>query len=498
MIYLPSSHDRPSHSLTSMMSYLDPAKELPTHDWDPSSAPIFSTPRLRSIPKRISRILTPSFLVASSKPEIVRPTDFLDGLRGYASLFVFITHSVLPLHPKYGVGFWGNNGKDDYWLTQLPIIRLFHSGLACVHVFFVLSGFSISLKPLKLMRAGAYDTVFDSLVSATFRRTARLYLPCAALLGTILVMVFLGLFDYGNELATKENWPFLGEALQPPPALPTASTQLVHFWKAWWQWSDPMNAYSKIEDMPYSGQLWTIPVELRCSMITWITLLGLAKVRPVLRITIMASLSIWSYSRSHTDPTLFLSGAILAELLLARSESLLASKAGIEVETRNQKIRSWALFIFALFLSSYPRRGGHKALGWPLLHNIGTLFVGNKGKSLLDFFTTAGAILLVCAVAQSASLKRMFSTPFAKYLGKISFALYCVHQPLISWFGYRSILFWWSITGNETLFTYEFGFAIAFSIQLVITVWAADLFYRVVDEPSVRLAKWLEEKCAVL
>jgi peptidoglycan/LPS O-acetylase OafA/YrhL len=147
-------------------------------------------------------------------------------------------------------------------------------------------------------------------------------------------------------------------------------------------------------------------------------------------------------------------------------------------------------------LGSYPRKGGNKALGWPLVHNIGNLIVGNKGKTLLDFFTTVGAILLVWAVSRSVSLKRMFSTPFAKYLGKISFALYCVHQPLISWFGYRNILFWWSVTGNETLFSYELGFAIAFSIQTVITVWAADLFCRMVDEPSVRLARWLEGRFA--
>jgi peptidoglycan/LPS O-acetylase OafA/YrhL len=475
------------------MSYLPSVNDVTLNlDRSLSKSPISSTPRLPSFSKRISRVLTPSFLSPSSKPEIVRPTDFLDGLRGYASLFVFITHAVLPLHPNYRIGFWGNDGKDDYWLTQLPIIRLFHSGLACVHVFFVLSGFSISLKPIKLMRAGAHDAVYDSLASATFRRAARLYLPCAGLLVIILGMVFLGLFDYGNELAMKENWPFLGVGLQPPPVVKGVGGQLKHFWKAWWRWSDPMNPVAKITDMPYSGQLWTIPVELRCSMITWITLMGLGKVKPTLRILFMASLGIWSYCRSHTDPTLFLAGAILAELLLARAESSSASKAGVEVETQKEKYWNWAAFFFGLFLASYPRRGGDKALGWPIFHSIGTLIVGNKGKTLLDFFTTVGPILLVWAVSRSVSLKRMFSTPFAKYLGKISFALYCVHQPLISWFGYRNILFWWSVTGNETLISYELGFAIAFSIQTVITVWAADLFCRLVDDPSVRFARWLE------
>lgn len=214
--------------------------KMPPKDFLPASPTELAIPRLRSLPRRISRFLAPSFLSRDAPPPIDRPTDFLDGMRGYASLIVFITHCVCPLHPNYGVGFWGNDGVNDYWLTQLPIIRLFHSGLACVHLFFVLSGFSISLKPLKLMRRGACDALFDSLVSATFRRAVRLYLPCLALLLGVLVLVCLGCFDYGNQLAKKENWPFLGISLQPPPVFPTWGAQFRSFWRAFWQWSDPV------------------------------------------------------------------------------------------------------------------------------------------------------------------------------------------------------------------------------------------------------------------
>jgi peptidoglycan/LPS O-acetylase OafA/YrhL len=249
-----------------------------------------------------------------------------------------------------------------------------------------------------------------------------------------------------------------------------------------------LNKSSRIKDLPYSGQLWTVPVALKNSYVVWIALLGLAKTRPLIRVTLNISLAIYLYARSHKDPMLFIAGCVLAELYLDRAEK--SPKASADDKTQQKNIKDWALFFFALFLASYPKGGGKGLLGWGLLQALSAMIVGEN--NLWEFFISLGSILLVYVVSQSATLQRMFSTPLAKYLGKISFSLYCVHQPLISWFGYRSILFWWRITGNGSWVTYELGIMIAFMIQLVITVWVADLFCTAVDEPSVRFSKWLE------
>ena len=201
----------------------------------------FPTTRFRSLPRRVLDFLTPSFLSKNAPASIDRPTDFLDGMRGYASFIVFISHMVSPIYPNYAVGFGSQGGKNDHWVPQLPIIRLMSSGLAMVHLFFVLSGFSISLKPLKLMRQGNFNLLFDTLVSATFRRAARLYLPCLALLVGILAMVCMGFFNDAFDMATKENWPFDTEPLTPPPVYETYGAQLKSFWHCWWQWSDPVS-----------------------------------------------------------------------------------------------------------------------------------------------------------------------------------------------------------------------------------------------------------------
>lgn len=72
--------------------------------------------------------LKPSFLDRNAKPAKVHPTSWLDGIRGYASFCVFIYHFQHMFHQKYLLGYGSNGGIDDYWLIQLPIIRLIFTG----------------------------------------------------------------------------------------------------------------------------------------------------------------------------------------------------------------------------------------------------------------------------------------------------------------------------------------------------------------------------------
>ncbi|KAF2200588.1 hypothetical protein GQ43DRAFT_441427 [Delitschia confertaspora ATCC 74209] len=464
----------------------------------------------QSFSKRVWTLMTPTFLKPRAKEADI-PTAFLDGVRGYAAFFVFITHNFLPSHPNAYYGYGGGNGTNDHYLLQLPIIRLIHSGLACVHIFFVISGFSISLKPIKLMRQGKFDAVFTTLVSSTFRRTCRLYFPCFALLLCVLLLTFLGAFDTVNELV--KDWPFGDQPEAVPPLKSSFFAQIGDLLGCIWEWADPLNPYSRITYMPYSLQLWTIPVELRCSFITFIALLGLAKTRPYVRMTCLALLSFYFYARKHSDPPLFLGGAIFAELYLIRHEKQQnqalnpgkptianpdssPSSSGGGPSTAH-KLKYGTLFLLALFLLSYPRKGGDLALFYRPFHHLAVHLVGSNRKVLLDFFTCSGSLLLVYTISASPWLQQPFSTPLARYLGRTSFALYCVHQPLVNWFGYSNVLAMWRVTGREGWWGYEGGFAVAFVWQVVVSVWLADIFFQTVDMPSVRFARWVEGVCGV-
>jgi hypothetical protein len=52
----------------------------------------------------------------------------------------------------------------------------------------------------------------------------------------------------------------------------------------------------------------------------------------------------------------------------------------------------------------------------------------------------------------------------------------------------------WLITGKETDAQFCFGLLIGYAICLPVSIWAADMFWRAVDVPSVKFSRWLEHQ----
>jgi hypothetical protein len=120
------------------------------------------------------------------------------------------------------------------------------------------------------------------------------------------------------------------------------------------------------------------------------------------------------------------------------------------------------------------------------------------------FFLFWAAVFLVTATSQIGWLKAFFETRFNQYLGRISFALYLIHGPLlwtigdriycaVGWFGddqINHIGTWINIiplpqTGP---FGFEFSFIAANLVILPITLWAAELVTKL-DEQTVRFTQ---------
>lgn len=137
--------------------------------------------------------LIPSFvyLWRNDRPRKLHPTAYLDGLRGVAALFVVFHHYACQFVPALLEG-WGTE-HDNYWLLQFPIIRVTHNGTLMVEIFFVLSGFVLSVRGLKLARQGRQVEFVKSLSSSAFRRWMRLVLP---VIGAMIVSLVCGSSSY--------------------------------------------------------------------------------------------------------------------------------------------------------------------------------------------------------------------------------------------------------------------------------------------------------------
>lgn len=159
-----------------------------------------------SLIRRGARFLIPSFLQGPEARQQIRPaelsqTAYLDGLRGLAALFVFFCHLFLM---GFWVGWgWGSNGENYYFL-KLPFIRLWAEGSGAVALFFVISGYALSYRPIRLIRAGNNADLQVALSSQTFRRAFRLFLPTIASTFLIVFMIRLGLYELTKNIASSE------------------------------------------------------------------------------------------------------------------------------------------------------------------------------------------------------------------------------------------------------------------------------------------------------
>ena len=203
-------------------------------------------------PVRITRwsldMVRPEFfaLRPGSPKKLLRRTAWLDGLRGFAAFMVFLHHNQLWAHDIHGNSVFENSFgyQGRHYFAALPFVRHFFSGgHFAVAIFFVISGYVLSVKSLSSIQRGQHLVSADSIGSALFRRWIRLYLPLISV--TLSWVVFRHWTDiYVDFGERKETW---GEELK--------------------TWYYSFKNYSFVfltgdADFPskYNSHLWSIPI----------------------------------------------------------------------------------------------------------------------------------------------------------------------------------------------------------------------------------------------
>lgn len=243
-------------------------------------------------------------------------------------------------------------------------------------------------------------------------------------------------------------------------------------------------------------------------MVLFLSLVMVARFKAYLRMLTFAGLGLWAMRWDRWEMILFWFGALFAEL-----DQVKAANAGKnnELPTANghthktsfrASIRSseklWSAFwlansICALYLCSYPDEHARTTPGFQTLAYLIPKWYTDK----IRFWQSLGAIQLVWACTNAKFLQNLFNGPMIQYLGKISYALYLMHGPVIHTFGWGMMGLFWKIFGSDTRTKWEAGFACAAVLTIPMIIWAADIFWRAVDIPCVKCGRWLESKVTV-
>lgn len=358
--------------------------------------------------------------------------EALDSLRGLASLQVVIYHLI------FGFPFLHHllNGHTGY-VTHSPL-SFFWNGASAVVLFFVLSGFVLSIPHY----AGKQPLYMRFLI----KRVIRLYIPCFAII--TVALLFSSFFHVPANTAGYEDW-------------------LSYTWSSAMSFADIAEVYLLIPS--YYGNvdaaLWTLPIEIKLSLLlppfVWLLEKGNIWTGIVLILCfilfyhafIPIGLGISSQFAILYYFTFFLLGALLSKY--------------------KEKYISWfnslgAVYFYMLLLVSV------------LLYCIADIcwYFPESAFTLRliktkEYFAGFSALLLI-GFALSDRFKKVMLSPFLLWLGRISFSLYLTHIVTIA--ALASLLS--PFLNMYLIFSFAVPAAFLFSI----------VFYKWVEMPSLRLA----------
>jgi peptidoglycan/LPS O-acetylase OafA/YrhL len=354
----------------------------------------------------------------------------LDALRGIAAMSVVLAHvtatNQIVFHPGSVTG-WPN------WLTRLTPLQLLWDGPIAVVIFFVLSGYVLTLPFLR--RAHRGPEAVARWVSFYPKRLVRLYLPAW---GALALALALALLSRGRAIDGVSNWLY--------HELPSGSIGRT-----------AKDALLVVGVSNLDAPLWTLALELIASMLLPLFVLLAAAARVplwlragVLMVVITAAGIV--ANRSIALLATFGLGALLAATSLEESSPI-----------RSLRPRTWILLILASLLMMNAAAP------------LGLIHLGHHvGSGLAKLLPAVGSVGVVAAVVFWPGLAKALSIKPLEWLGTRSFSLYLTHFPLVIALAF--------FVPPRNLLLYS---VVAVGCSLLL----AEIFARIIEQPSHRLSK---------
>jgi peptidoglycan/LPS O-acetylase OafA/YrhL len=359
----------------------------------------------------------------------------LDSLRGLAAMSVLLLHFLegwMQTSPPHYVGYF----------FYIPLLT---SGNAAVMMFFVLSGFVLTL-PQMAAKPASYSAY-------AVRRICRIYLPYLAALALALLGCwrFHGLHLYGDRF--QITW-------REAPSISGVAQHLA--------------LLGRYDVYAYNTPTWSLVHEMRISLIFPLLCLISLRLRAWMACAIAISLQFAArlmdrYSGPYIGPgypgvpsifwsiTVGFCGIFVVGSILARHRA--------QIITWLTRLPSWlltVLMVFAIALYQY-----NAALHIP--------------RFLRDFVAGLGAAyILMLALVPGGWLSRLLRLRPLRWLGKVSYSLYLVHMPILMT---MAILLYKKAPPGPMLVPF-----------VALSLIAAAVFHPWVEVPSMRLGRTLARR----
>ena len=292
-------------------------------------------------------------------------------------------------------------------------------GRASVAIFAIISGYVNALKPTKQARAGNTDGALASIAKSAYRRTGRFVLP--VVIATLVSWLMCQFGAYKLARVVDSAWI---RDTSPPVSSSFACAFSDLFHNLITTWTTGGNIYDPIQ--------WTMAYLLRGSMLIYYTLFATTFVQPKYRIFIYAAMEAyyWWLGDAVIGINIY-AGMIMAELTHSSEVQEYA-----EARPLSTSILSSSSILLGLLAISYPEDHADWTPWSMAMFKLGT-FIFPQGSEYARFYPGVGAQLICFGVMFNHTARRIFSSSWPCFLGRVSFGVYLTHAPLI-----RTVLTW--------------------------------------------------------
>ncbi|PFD42975.1 acyltransferase [Bacillus cereus] len=368
----------------------------------------------------------------------------LDSLRGIAAIIVLLGH-FLALFPILG--------KKVMYSTFGACFSILWQGHSAVIIFFVLSGFVLSLPFYK-------GTEFNYL-KYLIKRVCRIYIPYIVIL-FIAIGIKLGIHSKIGTVPGLVQWGS---------------------WNIEVSFNRVMNHILFLREFnsdAFIMVIWSLVHEMRISIVFPLIIFLLLRVNWKVSIGIAMFFSVIGYLLMKNIPsefnmpvstnyfiTLHYSSMFIIGALLAKNREYLVSKI------INSKVK-YILLPLGLLFFSYPR------IPFMLLSKL----IGEIDYELyliiIDWYICFGAVLIILSALSSKLFSKLLLIKPVQFIGEISYSLYLVH-PIV-------------LLTTVHIFYGKISVPLILLISFLFTMIVSVLCYKFIEIPSIKIGRKLATK----